>query len=148
MDKQILSYNDYILSDTWRNRHKGWLKRTDHRCQLFPWLRVGRRVKGKYHPYAVHHMHRNAYKRQGCEAWNRDVLVLSPLAHDFIFHGVASGFKRRTRQQKDFPNPVQRTLNWYCRFIGVLLWLPPVCTLIIVAIALATGARWLSQILS
>jgi hypothetical protein len=55
----MLSYNDYIQSDAWRSRHKVWLKRTHHRCQLFPWLLVGK-TKGKYHPYAVHHMHRNA----------------------------------------------------------------------------------------
>jgi hypothetical protein len=118
-----LSYQDYLKSNMWRSRHAIWLRRTNYRCQLFPWLRVGKKIRGRYYPYAMHHMHINAYRRQGGESWNRDVIVLSPYAHDFVFHWLLSGGKRKIRHQKDFPNLAQRSavggsaslsLNWWC----------------------------------
>jgi hypothetical protein len=91
---------------------------------LFPWLRVGK-VGGKHHTYSIHHRHRSAYERLGYEAWHRDVLVLSRFAHECIFHWLLSGGKRRVHHQKSFPNALQRLVNWWCRLVGVLLWLPP-----------------------
>ncbi len=123
MKQPELSYQDYLKSSLWRSRHKDWLQRTHNRCQLFPWVRVGS-IRGKYHPYAIHHMHINAYRRQGREFWNRDVIVLSPFAHDFIFHWLVSGGKRKVRYQKDFPNIAQRSLNWWCRVMGLILLFP------------------------
>lgn len=121
--REQIPYGDYITSDTWRDRHPAWLKRTNNRCQLFPWVRVGR-VKGKYFPYAIHHMHTKAYRRQGRERWNRDVIVLCPSAHNLVFHYLLSGGKKRVSHQKAFPNIFQRAVNWHCRLVGMFLLLP------------------------
>jgi hypothetical protein len=114
----MIPYDAYISSTLWRNRHPQWLKRTNNRCQLIPFVRVGT-VRGKYHGYAIHHLHKEAYKRQGQELWNRDVVVLCPFAHEFIFHWLLSAGKRRVRYQKNFPNTAQRVMNWWCRLVGV-----------------------------
>lgn len=131
--QSIETYQEYIKSPSWQDRHKYWLRRTGHRCQLFPWVKVGW-VDGKYYPYAIHHLHMNAYKRRRKEVWNRDVIVVSKFAHNRIFHWLLSAGKTRvgdgrktnhnpkSKYQKAFPNIFQRLANWYCRLTGIILF--------------------------
>lgn len=118
-----MKYSSYRNSQAWLSRHPDWLACSNNRCQLFPWVRVGI-VNGKYHKYNVHHLHRNAYRRQNKERWQRDVIVLCPFAHKFVFHWLLSGGKTTVGKQKDFPNLAQRSLNWWCRFVGIMVNIP------------------------
>ncbi|MBW4692229.1 MAG: hypothetical protein KME27_10730 [Lyngbya sp. HA4199-MV5] len=57
-------------------------------------------------------MHHLDYRNLGHETYWWDVLVLSPAAHDWLIHGLLSGWKR-PRQQKHYPNLPQRLAhNW------------------------------------
>jgi hypothetical protein len=99
------NYREYITSSEWRDKHKQFLKRSHYRCAFFPWIRVG---KGKR--YNVHHMN---YKNLGDEQLWVDVICLCPFVHNFIIHGLLSGF-RRPSQQKNYPNPAQRLAHFWC----------------------------------
>ena len=118
-----MKYSNYRNSDAWFGQHEKWLKASKNRCQLFPWVRVGK-INRKYHKYNIHHLHRNAYRRQNKEKWNRDVIVLCPFAHKLVFHWLLSGGKKTVSEQKDFPNTQQRVFNWYCRFVGIAVNVP------------------------
>lgn len=109
-------YASYIVSPEWRDKLPTWLKLADHRCSLFPWMIVGKKVsvgKGKrvYKPYAAHHMH---YENQGAELYGRDVIILSKFAHKYIIHGICSGFKSAGKQKTPYPNLAQRMLHGWC----------------------------------
>lgn len=123
-----MNYRDYIRSDRWTGKHSQWLQASDHRCSMFPWLRVGK-VGSNYHRYAMHHM---SYSNLGKEKYWLDVLPLSPIAHDFVIHGILSGFKS-AGQQKSYPNAAQRLAHAWCRIhpIGKVL--------ILIAIASVAG---------
>jgi hypothetical protein len=110
-----LSYPQYINSPEWKEKHSDWLKQANHRCMLFPWLRVGY-VDGKYYPYAIHHKDKEAYQNIGSEQLAKHVLVLSRFAHKWVFHWLLSGGKRRVREQKVFPNFWQSVANEICEF--------------------------------
>lgn len=100
-----MNYQSYITSAEWRDKHKGFLKRSHYRCAFFPWVKVG---KGKR--YNCHHMN---YQNLGDEQLWVDVICLCPFVHNFIIHGLLSGF-RRPSQQKDYPNVSQRLAHFWC----------------------------------
>ncbi len=118
-------YREYLYSKEWQNNHRVWLKKANHRCCILPWLKLGQ-VKGKYHPYSIHHTN---YENLGSEKFGHDVLPVSRFTHRFIIHGVLSGFKRPS-EQKIYPNLPQRIAhNWgrlvlnrpaQCLLIGLL----------------------------
>ena len=62
------------------------------------------------HRYVVHHMN---YKNLGYERLGRDVVPLSPFAHNFVIHGILAGFKSAGKQGK-YPNLLQRTVHFWC----------------------------------
>lgn len=100
-----MDYKNYITSSEWRDKHKGFLKRSHYRCAFFPWVRVG-----KKHRYNCHHMN---YENLGSEQLWVDVICLCPFAHNFIIHGLLSGF-RRPSQQKQYPNKAQQLAHFWC----------------------------------
>lgn len=73
---------------------------------MFPWIQCG---KGK--PYRIHHMN---YNNLGDETLWKDVIVLCPFAHDFIIHGILSGFKSAGKQNGKYPNRAQRVAHFWC----------------------------------
>lgn len=99
----------------WLSKHPNWLKKSKHRCAMFPWISISQ-VRGKYYPYDVHHTN---YKRVGDERYWFDVLPLSRFAHRQIMHGILSGFKR-PRQQKYYPNFFQSLAHHWCRLMLLL----------------------------
>lgn len=99
------SYQVYIASKQWYGMHPAWLKAVGYRCSMFPWVKIG---KGKR--YRIHHLH---YRNLGDEHLRRDVVPLCPFAHDFIIHGVLSGFKSAGKQ-KQYPNLAQRAVHLWC----------------------------------
>ena len=114
-----MDYNLYIRSQEWRAKHKNWLQRAGYRCALFPWVAIGKTHKGKYRRYAIHHLH---YRRLGQERYWWDVLPLCPFAHNWIVHGILSGF-RRAKQQRHFPNCAQKLIHVWLRFPGMLKYM-------------------------
>jgi hypothetical protein len=98
-------YRRYITSSEWRNKHKEFLKRSHYRCSMFPFIKVGRKAR-----YNVHHMN---YKNLGDETLWVDVIVVCPFVHNFIIHGILSGFKRPS-QQKNYPNKAQQLAHFWC----------------------------------
>ena len=105
-----MNYKEYITSSEWRDKHKIFLKRSHYRCAFFPWIKIGKTMKGKYHPYAVHHCN---YENLGSEQLWVDVICLCPFVHNFIIHGLLSGF-RRPSQQKNYPNKAQQLAHFWC----------------------------------
>ncbi len=93
--RSSLEYNKYIKSSEWYNKHPDWLRAVGFRCGLFPWVRIG---NGKR--YNCHHMN---YKNLGNERLRKDVVPLCPFAHDFVIHGILSGFKS-SGKQRGYPN--------------------------------------------
>ena len=115
--KPFVHYRTYITSDDWYSKHPAWLKAVGYRCTMFPWIRIG---KGR--PYAVHHMN---YKNLGHERLGRDVVPLSPFAHNFVIHGVLAQFKSAGKQG-NYPNLLQRTVHFWCNqrlWVKLLLFL-------------------------
>ena len=123
----ISDYRGYIWSDEWKVMGKYWLDVNNYRCQFFPFLKIGKRVKGRYRGYAIHHPDLKAYSKLGMEG-KEDVLVLSKFAHECIFHGILAGGHWKgifwkwnssvTLQNKygsKFPNCWQRAANTWCR---------------------------------
>jgi hypothetical protein len=100
-----INYKAYITSPEWRGKHKDFLKRSHYRCAFFPWVKVGKKRR-----YNVHHMN---YKNLGNERLWVDVVCLCPFVHNFIIHGLLSGFKRPS-QQKNYPNMAQRAAHFWC----------------------------------
>ena len=99
------NYREYITSAEWRDKHKGFLKRSHYRCAFFPFIKVGKKAR-----YNVHHMN---YENLGNEQIWIDVIVVCPFVHNFIIHGLLSGF-RRPSQQKNYPNAAQRLAHFWC----------------------------------
>lgn len=99
------NYTEYITSQEWRSLHPIFLEKSKYRCSMFPWIKCG---KGK--PYNCHHMN---YDNLGCEELWKDVVVLSPFAHQWIIHGILSGVKR-PRQQACYPNKWQKAAHLWC----------------------------------
>ncbi len=100
-----VEYVSYIQSHEWYSKHPVWLKKVSYRCTLFPWIKIG-----KGHKYACHHMN---YKNLGNEHLGRDVIPVSPFAHNFVIHGILSGFKP-TGKQRGYPNLAQRLVHFWC----------------------------------
>ena len=88
--KPFVHYRTYITSDNWYSKHLAWLKAVGYRCTMLPWIRIG---KGRR--YAIHHMN---YKNLSNERLGRDVVPLSPFAHNFVIHGVLTWFKSAGKQ--------------------------------------------------
>ena len=125
--KQALGYLEkriYMISSEWKTMQKIWLHEKGYRCQMFPFIFLGQHkpsnswydmaINGRF---AIHHMNKNAYKNLGKEVLDRDVLVLSRFAHDFIFHKILSFGARKVADQKsinNFPNPLQIIANKWC----------------------------------
>ncbi len=101
-----INYRAYIQSKEWYGKHKFWLLESNYRCSMFPWIQCG---KGK--PYRMHH---KTYDNVGDEALWKDVIVLSPFAHDFIIHGILSGFKSAGKQKGKYPNRAQKIAHTWC----------------------------------
>jgi hypothetical protein len=60
------------------------------------------------------------YKNLGHETLWQDVIVLCPFAHDFIIHGILSGFKSAGKQKGRYPNKAQDIAHeWCCLFLKV-----------------------------
>jgi hypothetical protein len=108
-----MNYKEYITSPEWRNKHKGFLKRSRYRCAFLPLLSVKK-------SYNCHHMN---YDNLGSEQLWIDVIVLHPWIHKWIIHGILSGFKRPS-QQKNYPNATQRLAHFWC------------CTPVVIRVAL------------
>jgi hypothetical protein len=102
-------YRGYITSPEWREKHKEFLKRSHYRCS-FSLLPIGKKIKGKYHGYAMHHMN---YENLGDERLWIDVIALHPFIHRWVLHGILSGFKRPS-QQKKYPNTAQQIFHFWC----------------------------------
>ncbi len=98
-------YRGYITSIEWRDKHKGFLKRSHFRCSMFPFVKVGKKAR-----YNVHHMN---YDNLGSEQLWVDVICLCPFAHSFIIHGILSGF-RRPSHHKNYPKAAQRLAHFWC----------------------------------
>ena len=67
------------------------------------------------------------YDNLGDEQLWVDVIVVCPFVHNFILHGLLSGF-RRPSQQRNYPNKAQQLAHgWCCQpvlirgMLGVLL---------------------------
>lgn len=105
MSKQKVNYHTYITSRAWRDKHPKFLKRAGYRCSFFPWIKCG-----KGHPYAAHH---KTYKNLGNEQYGKDVIILCPLAHNWVIHGILSGFKSAGKQ-RCYPNLAQRIAHRWC----------------------------------
>ncbi len=101
-----VDYCAYIKSKEWYAKHKDWLLGSGYRCSMFPWVKCG-----KGYPYRIHH---KAYDNVGKETLWKDVIVLCPFAHDFIIHGILSGFKSAGKQKKKYPNKAQRLVHLWC----------------------------------
>ncbi len=106
MKRSLVNYNEYIVSRQWYSKHPSWLKSVGHRCTMFPWVRIGYGKGG----YAIHHLH---YSNLGQEKLGRDVVPLSRFAHDYIIHGILSGFKSAGKQ-RNYPNLAQRLAHIWC----------------------------------
>lgn len=104
-------YRDYIHSEGWRDKQKECLIRGRNRCAMFPWVTIGKSLKGQYRPYRVHHLH---YGSIGKEKFWWDILPLCPVAHDWIIHGIFSGF-RSAGKQASYPNRFQQGVHLWCR---------------------------------
>lgn len=100
-----MNYQSYIVSPEWRGKHKEFLRRSRYRCSFFPFIKVGRK-----HRYNCHHMN---YENLGNERLWVDVIVVCPFVHQFIIHGLLSGFKRPS-QQKIYPNTAQKIAHFWC----------------------------------
>jgi hypothetical protein len=98
-------YRGYITSAEWRDKHKDFLKRSHYRCSFSPFIKCGKKAR-----YNVHHMN---YDNLGDETLWVDVIVVCPFVHNFILHGLLSGF-RRPSQQKNYPNAAQRLAHFWC----------------------------------
>lgn len=120
-----MNYAKYIVSIEWRDKHSYFLKHSHYRCAMFPWVKVG---KGKR--YNCHHMN---YENLGSEQLWIDVVCLCPFAHNFIIHGLLSGF-RRPSQQKHYPNKAQQLAHFWC-------CLPVVVRAVFVVLLLVNIAR-------
>ena len=114
--KPFVHYKTYITSDDWYSKHPAWLKAVGYRCTMFPWIRIGKGL------HAMHHMN---YKNLGHERLGRDVVPLSPFAHNFVIHGVLAQFKSAGKQG-NYPNLLQRTVHFWCNqrlWVKLLLFL-------------------------
>lgn len=100
-----MNYSSYIVSSEWRDKHKSFLKRSHYRCSFFPFIKCGKKAR-----YNVHHMN---YENLGNEQLWVDVIVVCPFVHNFILHGLLSGF-RRPSQQKTYPNKAQQLAHFWC----------------------------------
>jgi hypothetical protein len=100
-----MNYSQYIVSSEWRDKHSYFLKRSHYRCAFFPFIKCGKKAR-----YNVHHMN---YDNLGDETLWVDVIVVSPFVHNFILHGLLSGF-RRPSQQKSYPNKAQQLAHFWC----------------------------------
>lgn len=116
-----MNYYSYIRSRSWLSRHPSWLKRSKYRCAMFPWVKVG-----KGHSYHCHHM---SYKNLGYEKLYRDVIVLSPFAHNLIIHGILS-LGQKPSQQSHYPNLLQRIAHFWC-CLPILVKVPVLLGLVI-----------------
>lgn len=106
------TYDDYIRSRWWRDRHARWLKRARYRCMFWLFLKlVGCTVNGKWQRYHIHHTH---YTNIGHERFWWDILILSEEAHRFI-HEVLGGTSRVRDQRSPYPNLLQRIAHNWCR---------------------------------
>lgn len=135
-------YSDYIRSDAWRDKHRAWLQQGQYRCAMLPWVVVGRQVNGQYRSYRIHHLH---YGNLGREQYWWDVLPLCPFAHDWIIHGVLSGW-RSAGQQQYYPNTAQRMAHAWCRlpsFLKAITWFAALVVVAMVWIGVQEAAtQW------
>jgi hypothetical protein len=113
----------YMKSQEWKTMQKVWLHEKGYRCQMFPFLVLGQHKPKKgwwnnaiYGKFAIHHMNRNAYQHLGMEKIDKDIIVLSKFAHEWVYHYLLSFGKRKVGDQKSlkFPNPLQRAMNYWC----------------------------------
>ncbi len=124
-------YREARKNGGWYKQHPRLLKEAGNKCQMFG-VPVGR-VGGKYYPYQIHHLSRAAYKRGTNVRLNKDVIVLCPFAHQFMFHCLLSGGKRTVGEQKVFPNFAQAFAMEWCIMPG---FLKTIILFLLIAIAL------------
>ena len=129
----------YMASSEWKTMQKVWLHSAGYRCQMFPFIVLGQHAAKKggwrkykyYGKYAIHHINKQAYENLGREDLNKDVIVLSKFAHDWVFHFLLSFGKRSVAEQKSFPNILQLAGNAWC-----LLALPVQLSIYLISLAL------------
>jgi hypothetical protein len=101
-----VDYKTYIVSAEWRGKHKEFLRRSRYRCSFFPWIKCGKGAR-----YNIHHCN---YLRLGDEQLWVDVVVVCPFVHNFILHGILSGFRRPSQQKGGYPNAAQKLAHFWC----------------------------------
>ncbi|NEO43181.1 MAG: hypothetical protein F6K55_03285 [Moorea sp. SIO4A3] len=119
----FVDYYSYIKSPFWRNKRTSFFKSAGKRCQL-----TGILLNQKYH---AHHC---SYDNLGNEQFNKDVIILHPFVHRYIFHYLLSGGIRKPGQQKNYPNKAQEIARCIC----VTSWLSRL-TILSSLIAIAVG---------
>ena len=114
--REKVNYYSYMNSNEWKNKSRKFRRKTGDRCQIFPWLKAE----------SSHHA---TYENLGSEQWNIDCIVVSQSAHKLI-HGWLAGFRRDVGVSKQnenpknkYPNSLQKTIHWYARIVGVVLYL-------------------------
>lgn len=102
--------NAYYQSAEYRKQRQQWLRRAGGYCEMFPWIDLTKTKK-----FEIHHVDREAYRNCGIEVFHEHIVVLSTFAHRYVMHWLLSGGKRRVRNQKDFPNNLQKMAVFWCR---------------------------------
>lgn len=134
--------NLYMKSAEWQTMQKLWLHNKGYRCQMFPFLVLGQHKPKRgwwndslYGKFAVHHIDKNAYEQLGMEQLDKNVIVLSKFAHNWVYHYLLSFGKRKVSDQKlvKFANPLQKIMNYWC-FLNK--WIKLILALIIIYILL------------
>lgn len=116
----FIEKQSYMISDEWKLMQKIWMHEIGYKCQMFPFIILGKHgawANSYYGKFAIHHTTRKAYKNLGMEVLNKDVIVLSKFAHESVFHFICSFGKKKVRDQKlfRFPNFLQVACNLWCK---------------------------------
>lgn len=120
-------YNYHRMQEVAKKGH--WLRSLGYRCQLSG-IPVGKKVKGRYRPYAWHHVSDAAYSKPIRKLKpGKDVILLSKRAHWFV-HALGGelilargNIARQNRRAAnlplsfvwEFPNPAQSVFHLWCK---------------------------------
>jgi len=102
---EFIEYHSYIKSDQWKD------KATAIKLMACIW-----RLSPL--PLLFGNVHHVTYKNIGYERYLRDTIVISPITHMFIIHGVLSLFKR-PGQQETYPNKGQKIFHMIYKLPGI-----------------------------
>ena len=96
-----MNYHVYLQSRQWREK-AGFIKFLACIWRLSPL------------PFLFGDAHHVKYKNLTKEIYLRDIIVVSPVIHILLIHGILSGFKR-PGQQRRYPNVFQSMIHWLYR---------------------------------